>query len=327
MNLLDDFYRYTEGVKAEKTFKSYKGTLDKFSDWVHNRGKDSLADVSSTDIIEYLTHLANDGYATSTIKTRYTAIRAFYSWLDNKHNNPTESFSLDTNEWENPCDWIDVSDVKALNDNGATMKESSGEKVDLSPEEVQELMNNVSSPETRNKLLIALIYETGMRRHEARDVTLRDIDIEAGTVDIHDSKTNDVRKGVFGSTVKSLLREYIIYGKRDAFKCSASSDYLFLSQQSEKMHTKQINRVVRKAAENADMQEVVGTDQQGRPRYLITAHTLRHSFAKNCLENGMDLRNIQEALGHADISTTEKYLGLDDKDVTDTLIAKGPRLE
>ncbi len=329
MNLYDDFCKDMKGDLAEETYRGYKSEINRFSQWiVDNRGKDSLADVSTRDIKAYLLHLSDEGYATSTIKTRYTAIRKFYSWLENLHGNPTEPFELENEEWESPCNFIDVGNLRVFKENGESMKEKhAGENVSLSQEKIQLLIDNVSSPKVRNKLLIALMYETGMRRHEARDLKQKDVRIEEGKVKIYDSKTDSTRTGTFGARVKSLLREYILYGNRDSFKKSADSEYLFLSRQSEQMNVKQINRTVKKAAENADIQEKVGEDQQGRPRYLITAHTLRKSFAMSCLKNDISVREIQKALGHSDIPTTEDYLGLDSKDITDTLEQFGPKLE
>ncbi len=314
---------------AEHTYRGYKREIDVFSQWIlDKRGKDDLENVSDRDIKYYLNHLSDEGYATSTIKTRYTAIRKFYSWLEKLHANPSVRFELENKEWESPCNFIDIGSLNVFKGNGESMKEKhAGENVSLSQEKIELLIDNVSNPTTRNELLIALMYETGMRRHEARDVRLRDIEIESGRVKIYDSKTDSTRMGAFDSRVKSLLRDYIHYGNRDTFKKSSNSDYLFLSRQSEKMNVKQINRTVKKAAENAGLQEKVGEDQQGRPRYLITAHTLRKSFAMSCLENDISVREIQKALGHSDIPTTEDYLGLDQRDVTNTLEKFGPKLE
>lgn len=329
MNLHEKFYEDMEMELAEPTYRGYKREIDVFSQWVSDkRGKDDLESVSDRDIKYYLNHLSDEGYATSTIKTRYTAIRKFYSWLGDIYDNHHEELEPDDEDWKSPCKYINVRKLNAFKGNGESMKEKhAGENVSLSQENIQSLIDNVSNPKIRNKLLIALMYETGMRRHEARDVRLRDIDIDGGRVKIYDSKTDSTRIGTFGSRVKSLLREYILYGDRDSFKKSANSEYLFLSRQSEQMNVKQINRTVKKAAKNASIQEKVGEDQQGRPRYLITAHTLRKSFAMSCLENNISVREIQKALGHSDIPTTEDYLGLDNRDVTNTLEQFGPKLE
>ncbi|QCS42868.1 tyrosine-type recombinase/integrase [Natrinema versiforme] len=329
MNVLDEFLRKKKIRGKKSTHANYKSTLSQYSEWImNNTERGTLIDVSTTDIEEYLYHLSQDGYRTKSIRSQYTAIRSFYSWIEEQDSNSSEDFNLGKDSWESPCEYIKPSEMNILNNKEKSMKaEYGGENISLSSEEINQLIENVPEPVTRNKLLISIMAETGMRRHEARDVKIKKVRIDEGLVTIPDSKTGENRKGTFGSTTKSLLREWLIYGKRDGFKPSIRSDYLFLTTKSEKMSGKRINEIIKEAADNAGIQEVIGHDKRGNPRYKVTAHSLRHSFGMNLLEKGHDIRTIQEALGHEDVDTTEKYLGLDNKDVTDSIKAKGHFLD
>lgn len=114
-------------------------------------------------------------------------------------------------------------------------------------------------------------------------------------------------------SLDTLLNRWINVGRKSL--TTADSEYLFPTFKTEKITGKQISKTVRKAAENAGLQEVAFTDASGGEHVKITAHTLRHSHAVQCLKNGMDTRTLQKLLGHAKIETTERYLRLAEDDV------------
>ncbi|TKX86474.1 hypothetical protein EXE43_08250 [Halorubrum sp. SS5] len=87
--------------------------------------------------------------------------------------------------------------------------------------------------------------------------------------------------------------------------------------QPEQIASKQINRVVRKVADSAGLQEEVYTNAEGKKQMKVTAHVLRHRFAVQSFKNGMDTRTLQKLLGHAKIETTERYLRLAKSDMRD----------
>jgi integrase/recombinase XerD len=144
----------------------------------------------------------------------------------------------------------------------------------------------------RDFLVIALLYATGVRRDELAHIKLADIDLSAGLITVT-GKGDKVRVVPVGETTLRDLTRYLAL--RDSFAAGTPtrSPYLFLNKTGEGISVRSIDRLARAFARRA------GLD--------FTPHTLRHSFATHLLENGADLVLIKEILGHASLSTTQKY--------------------
>jgi site-specific recombinase XerD len=140
----------------------------------------------------------------------------------------------------------------------------------------------------KHKLLISLIYSAGLRRSEAQDLKTKDINIKAGQLFIRDSKGNKDRITVLSGRLTGLLKAYI-----DQYK---PAQYLFEGDRpGEKYSFTSMSNVLKDAAKSAGI------------RRRVHLHMLRHSFATHCLEQGMDIRYVQELLGHFNLKTTERY--------------------
>ena len=107
-------------------------------------------------------------------------------------------------------------------------------------------------------------------------------------------------------SLDTLLNRWVDVERKSLI--TAGSEYLFPTFKTEQITPKQVNRVVRKAADNAGVQAHVFTNAAGHDHMKVTAHVLRHSFAVQSLKNGMDTRTLQKFMGHAKIETTERYL-------------------
>ena len=144
----------------------------------------------------------------------------------------------------------------------------------------------------RDFLIVALLYATGIRREELKNIRLSDIDRRHGTITVT-GKGNKVRLVPLGEETLKDLNHYM--KKRDNFisEKQSESDSLFLNKFGNTLSARSVDRLVKKF---------------GRSKGLdFTPHTLRHSFATHLLENGADLMLIKEILGHASLSTTQKY--------------------
>jgi len=144
----------------------------------------------------------------------------------------------------------------------------------------------------RDFLMIALLYVTGMRREELAGIRLADIDLRQGLIRVI-GKGNKERVVPVGETTSADLRQYL--SKREQFlgEKDARTAALFLNRRGEALSVRSIDRLVKKFGRGE------GLD--------FTPHTLRHSFATHLMENGADLMLIKEILGHASLSTTQKY--------------------
>ena len=155
----------------------------------------------------------------------------------------------------------------------------------LSREEINKMINILSN--FKHKLLISLSYGSGLRVSEAINLKIKDIDFDELTIHIKGGKGNKDRITMFPESIRSGLRE-IAAAKR-------GSDYLFISERGGKL----AERTAQKIFENSLKKAGIKKD--------ATFHSLRHSFATHLLENGVDVRYVQELLGHRNIRTTQIY--------------------
>ena len=155
----------------------------------------------------------------------------------------------------------------------------------LSKSEVQSILENITN--LKHKAIVSLIYSCGLRVSECLNLKVNDIDSDRMLIKIVQSKGAKDRYIPASGKLLKLLREYWT-----AYK---PLEFLFSGQKSPKYSAKSIQTIVKRAAKNA------------RIKKKVTPHTLRHSFATHLLEQGADIRIIQEILGHKDIRTTQIY--------------------
>jgi integrase/recombinase XerD len=195
----------------------------------------------------------------------------------------------------------------------------------LTPDEVERLAEHVPSRlPVRNELIIKLMFQTGMRPEEVRNLKFQHLDRETRRIQVWSNKTGDVREVTYTSSLDTLLYQWIDGGYRDRLSSAADSEYLFVSLKSDQMGQGNVNHVVKHAAENAGLQETMYNDAAGRSRAKITAHVLRHSFAVESLKNGMPLKMLSDVMGHASTDTTEIYLEVTREDTVEAMEKYGP---
>jgi integrase/recombinase XerD len=155
----------------------------------------------------------------------------------------------------------------------------------LTIEEVRKIINSVEN--IKHRSIISTIYSCGLRISEAVNLKINDIDSSAMTVKIVNAKGRNDRIVMLSEKLLSLLREY--------FKEYKPKIYLFEGQKGEQYSTRSIQQIFNNAAKKVGIKK------------KVTVHSLRHSFASHLLDNGTDIRFIQELLGHKHLSTTQIY--------------------
>jgi len=308
---IESFERRIRQKNANSTAQRYAGAVRRFEGWIDE-------DVSFNEVDEYvvedhLLELADDGYSKGTLTVALSGISRFYDEMREFDHNPTENVSIQ--------DWQVVK-------KGSKKSQSlGGDDVHyLEPKEIQKLVDNVGKPLQRNKLIVRLLFQTGLRIGELRNIKLDHIDTDTRSIKIHAEKTHTNRTVYYQPSIDTMMRIWL-EAERNAFPTADESDYLFPTIRSEQISKLSINRIIRGAAEEAGIQETLYNDPDGRKRVKITAHTLRHSFAVASLKNGMDIRTLQKLMGHAKIETTERYLDIADDDVKQRARQFGPSLK
>ncbi len=267
------FLQVEKGL-SQNSIYSYTYDLKKFSDFLSQKSKD-IMDATQDDIQQFLKYEKNNKKNSSrTLARSLAAIRQFYNFI---------SDNIDVNI-QNPTEKIETPHVeKTLPDY-------------LTVNELDKLFSSISeedSYELRDKTIFELLYSSGLRISEAVDLTVKDVDIDNSFITVI-GKGDKQRIVPMGKEAVRLLNKYI-NESRPVIISNRESEYLFISKKGSQLNRKSVWRLLKNYVTRTEIQK------------NITPHTLRHSFATHLIENGADLRSVQELLGHMDISTTQVY--------------------
>lgn len=307
----EDFLRRKHATKdwSTATLNIREKSLRCFLNWAAGQDHDFL-ELASLELENYLIKLKNDGYAPNTLAMRFDTLQMFYHYL-------TEERDLLE---DNPMEGVARSEMMK-----GTKKHEKTDIVYLTPDEKEQLVEHAPNPKLRNRLLIRLLFQTGVRQSEAVAIKLEDLArAPERSIEIYAPKTDSTRQVYYQESLDWLLQQWLDSGHRASVGPAHESPYLFPSQRAEKLNPGNVGQIVVKAAKRAGIQSVAYTNAAGHPVYRISAHQLRHSHAVHALKSGIDIRWVQEHLGHADISTTEKYLHVLDEDVKEAYHAFDP---
>jgi len=315
---------------SNRTATSYKRNIKYFVEWLADERDKGPLEADTTDLKVYLTDRkagridGGDGDKDKTIVTRRSAISRFYDELPNLANQGR----IDVDPENCPTNPEEGYDGTWTVKSSHKEKKSGEEIAYLEPQQVKSLWQNVPAPLFRNKLIVRMLYQTGLRVGELIQIrvdqdmnrTEREITISAST------SKSDSRKVVYKTTLQEPLRRWIDGGYRDSVPNSEESPYLFptVEGEHEYISRESVRRIVRKAAENAGMNHDIYTDKSGNTRTKISPHILRHSMAVNTLKAGtMNVRELQEFLGHSELGVTETYLKIASDSAVDTYRENG----
>ncbi|MEC0301756.1 site-specific tyrosine recombinase XerD [Terribacillus saccharophilus] len=271
---LDDFIHYLQIERglSENTLQSYARDLRTYARYLQENEVQEWAHVTRAKLTAYLRWLHDDGKSAATIARTLSSIRLFHQFL-------LREYGLK----EDPSIHIDTP-----------KKERKLPKI-LSSDEVDKLLTcpGTDTLTIRNRAMLETLYATGLRVSELLALELDDLHLEMGFVRCF-GKGSKERIVPLGDMAKARLEEYLNRSRKRLLK-SKASDILFVNHHGNPLSRQGFWKVLKQIARDAGIQKE------------ITPHTLRHSFATHLLENGADLRAVQEMLGHADISTTQIY--------------------
>lgn len=316
--LFEDFSsRINRQKENTNTIERHKKGVRYWLLWCEDNDIDPR-EVRRRDVVRYLDSIL--GYSPAEIGSRYSAVNVFYSWfceiVDPDLDHPSAEIDITEEPFSVNTDSVRYVDELKRDGNRENVKI-------LSKAEVEELFNreHIPEPKIRNELIIRLLWQTAVRSDELSrmkknnlDWDLRDIRIRSSKLDADDDLYH--RHVFWDPSLDNLLQEWL-FRRREALSPYASeSDYLFLSHQSEQLNSSYISRIVKETAKNAGIQEVMYHDAKGDPRYLVTAHRLRHSrisYLANHTSMGID--SLRRMAGHKKLSTTQGYISKSWEDV------------
>lgn len=306
--ILEEFKSRRGRSSADSTVDVYARQVRYWRDWLQKNRDKTLWEAETADLRLRIEKMTDEGKAPTTINKQVAAISKFYqdcSALTDYHDMPDIP--------PNPYDGLNKDDKKFLR--GDTKKKagledrSTDEFPYLEPEKIQQLVENVPSPRLRNELIIKLLFNCGFRRGELTKVKIEQIDREDNSIFIPPQKSSTGRYVPFNEDYLGFqLRRWLDEGLRDSRTYASESEYLFPTDRMERLTGGTINTIVKQAAENAGLQETIAEYSDGRESHKVTPHTLRHSFAMQMLNSGVDIRKLQTLLGHDELDTTLIYL-------------------
>lgn len=289
---INAFITYLHNVKntSNNTELSYKRDLEKVKQFMDSRGIVEAKDVSAKDLSDYVKYLEDNRFAAATVSRNIASLKAFYHFM--------------------------VEEGLVAEDISEKLKAPKIEKKlpsIMSPDEVVRLLEQPSgdSPkEIRDKAMLELLYATGIRVTELITLKVSDVNMQMNFILCKDR--NKERIIPFGAAAKNALTRYLD-GTREAMLENKSSDVLFANCSGQPMSRQGFWKLIKYYAKRADI------------KADITPHTLRHSFAAHLVENGADLRSVQEMLGHSDISTTQIYANMNHNHIREVYAKAHPR--
>lgn len=274
---------------SSNTIVSYKRDLKYFGQYLKNQNIDHYKDAVNVDLLKYVISLKKSGKAAATLSRNIASIRTFYGFLHNKgyiQDNP--SLELEAPKAEKKIPAV------------------------LTLQEVEKL---ISKPDTRtsigkrDKAMIELLYATGIRVSELIAMNLSDVNTTMGY--IRCSSNSKTRVIPLGSMASKAVDAYLNLARSQMI--SEDNEALFVNYYGKRMTRQGFWKVVKRYSEEAGINK------------SITPHTLRHSFALHLVQNGADLRAVQEMLGHSDVTTTQIYLEMSNSKIKDVYEKAHPR--
>lgn len=291
-NHIDAFILYLHNMKntSENTEMSYRRDLYKVQVFMENRGLSDVKDISGEDMGAYVESMKEQNFAAATISRNIASLKAFYSYLMKEG----------------------IVEKDVTEDLKAPKIEKKIPEI-LTMDEVIRLLNQPkgdSPKEIRDKAMLELLYATGIRVSELISLKLSDVNLKMSYILCRDS--NKERIIPFGREAKSALIKYLDRIREEMIG-NNDSDMLFCNCSGQTMSRQGFWKLIKYYAKKADIKSE------------ITPHTLRHSFAAHLVENGADLRSVQEMLGHSDISTTQIYANMNHNHIREVYAKAHPR--
>ncbi len=266
-----DYLIHTKNA-SENTVASYMRDIRQFIAYLERAACSDLSQVQHTDILDYVSNLQSLGKSVATISRNMASLKNFFAFTVLRgicEENPVHDIHLEKGERKLP-QILTGKEVELL----------------LSQPELSDMKGY------RDKAMLELLYATGIRVSELINLNVDDVNLNVGFIHCQ-SKGKDRIIPLYPAAVKDL-HNYIM-DIRPQMIASPLESSLFVNVNGERMTRQGFWKIVKYYQEKAQINKD------------ITPHTLRHSFAAHLLENGADLRSIQEMLGHSDISSTQIY--------------------
>ncbi len=290
---IEGFIKYLTKEKkmSKNSLEAYERDVLDFFAFEKEKGIKDLAETTNTEVVGYLLKLKNEGKSAATINRKLASTRSFFNYMQNAgivSGNPT-------------------SGIK-------TPKVERKELEYLTIEEVDKLLDSPSMDPRglRDRAILELLYATGIRVNEVIAANVEDVNLRIGFFTCP-GEHGKARIIPIGRPARQALERYIYDARNMIIKDNRSEKSLFVNYYGQRMTRQGLWKVLKEYAEKEKIE------------HKLTPHTLRNSFAVHMIQNGADLKSLQELLGHEDIAATQIYLSVTKNRIKDVYDKTHPR--
>lgn len=293
MEELDNFLEYLEYQKnySKYTLINYQKDIETFYIFLKENKINNIKKVDYKILRNYLEYLYNKKYTSSSINRHVSSIKTYFKYLERENiikNNPSILLNTVKKEKKLP---------KVINSNDI---------------ETILLLPDISTPlGMRDSAILEMFYSTGIRVSELVKIKLNDVELSENRIKI-EGKGNKERYVLYGNILKEKMLKYVKEGRKELLQ-EKQNKYLFLNKNGEKLTERGvrviIDNILKKAGE----------------KIHISPHMLRHTFATHMLNEGADLKIVQELLGHENLSTTQIYTHVSNERLKNVFLHTHPR--
>ncbi len=289
----DQFEKYlTEEKKsAGNTLRAYIRDVEQFSAFLKERGLNEDVFATNADVVAFLMELKNSGSSKSTVNRKLSSIRIYYDFL-------IKNAGL----VHNPADNIKSPKIEK-------------KSMDfLSVEEINKLMEipDDSKKGIRDRALLELMYATGVRAGEVINLELSDLNLRMGFITCQGEHMR-ARIIPLGRMAREALEKYLKLSREQFVRGRQDENHLFVNCRGSRITRQGLWKILKEYGQEAGF------------KINLTPQVIRNSFAIHMLQNGADLKSLQELMGHEDISATQNYLAFTKNRIKDVYDKSHPR--
>lgn len=288
-----DFVEYLQKERkmSKSTLEAYTRDVQEFIAFEGARGMSDILETSSTEMVAFLHELKMSGKSAATVNRKLASVRAFFNFLINSglmQNNPT-----------------------------ADIRSPRIERKELEYLTIEEVDRLLSTPDDsvrgiRDRAILEVLYATGIRVSELIDANLEDINMRMGFITCA-GEHSKARIVPLGRPARAALENYIYEGRKQLLKENEEEKALFVNYYGKRITRQGLWKILKEYGEKAGINK------------KITPNIMRNSFAVHMLQNGADLKSLQELMGHEDLTATQAYLSVTKNRIKDVYDKTHPR--
>lgn len=288
---IEEFLEYLEYQKkySQNTVEAYRRDIEEFESYIKTKGVD-YRKMNYSNVTDYMIHLSGKDMSASSINRHLSSIRSFYTFL--LKNNVTEN---------SPFNLI----------NGPKKEKKLPNY--LQYDEFLDLVEACDETNLgiRNRMILELLFASGVRVSELVNIKITDINFKNREIKIF-GKGKKTRIVYFNKICQEVMSKYVINARQELLK-GKTNEYLLVNHLGNNLTRRGVADILEKLIMKSSI------------KHKISPHTLRHTFATLLLNEGMDIREVQELLGHARLSTTSIYTHVSNEELRRVYLQSHPR--